>query len=265
MNLPAIPFPNKPLKLTKIAQNFAMTAFLGLLMLLGGAGIGWWQYGVAQDIYADHLISKNPQVLENADIDGECKTRKFAFTDCKATIRDQGKTYQKSFSFFDSSNDGYEVMAVADASNPNRVTLDLAIDKIGNRIGFLAFFVAVALLMLWAGIYILFVGLPRQRRAIAAFNAPGAQPWQTVAVATNKQGNKYAVELDGKTRNIVLQFGKNKPWVIGEHDDGLLLLGIAPKNGGIPVPLDQKLSAISGLGKAERQALIAHINQHFGG
>ncbi|MDO5091478.1 MAG: hypothetical protein Q4D61_08010 [Cardiobacteriaceae bacterium] len=264
MNLPALPFPNKPLKLTKITQNFAMMLFLGLLMLLGGAGIGWWQYGVAHDIYTDHQIGKNPQILENARIDGECKTRKFAFTDCKATIRDQGNTYKKSFAFFDFSKKDYEVMAVANASNPQQVSLDLAIDKIGNRIGFLAFFVAVALLMLWAGIYLFFIAMPRQRKIIAAFNAPGAQPWQPAAVAVNQQGNKYAVELDGQTRNIVLQFGKNKPWVIGEHDDGLLLLGIQPKNGGNPIPLDQKLSAISGLNKTERQNLIAHINQQFG-
>lgn len=263
MNLPTVTFPNKLLKLTKITQSFGLTTFLGLFMFLVAAGIGWWQYGSGQSIYADHQISKNPQVLENAKIEGECKTRKFAFTDCKVMIRDGGKTWQKRFSFFDFSKESYDVQAIAAANNPELVSVDLAIDKIGNRIAFLAFFALVALFALWAGFYILFVSLPRQRKVIAAFNQPDSQPWQLVSVATNKQGNKYEVDIDGTPRQIVLQFGKNKPWVLAGDGNGLELLGIAPKNGGNPVPLDQKLSAISGLDKAERQALIARIHQHY--
>lgn len=262
--LPSFQFPHKPLKLTKIAQSFAMQLFLGLAMLIGAAGIFWWQSGVVQEIYRDYQIGRNPQVLADADISGECETRKAVFTDCEVTIRDGGTTRKKEFMFFSAGSGDYSVQAVASADNPDWVTLDLAIDKIGNRSIFAAFFIAVALLMLWGGAYVLFAGIPRQRKVIAPFNEAHAQPWQFAEVHTVSNGNKYVVDIDGTPRKIVLNFGKNRPWVIGGDDKEPVLLGIAPKNGGNPVPLDQKLSSVSGLGKEERQALIAEIHRHYG-
>lgn len=265
MNLPALNFPDKNLKLNKITQKFSFLACMGLLCVLIFLGMAWWLKGMAQEIYADYRIGQNPQVLADARIDGECKTRKFAFTDCAVTIQAQGRTWQKSFAFFDFSNEGYQVEAVVAADNPDLVSIDLAVETLGNRALFFAFFAAVSLFALWAAYFMLFISLPRQRRVVAAFNQADARPWQVVPVTTFKQGQKYRVTLDGVQRDVVLQFNKVQPWVLEEGAEGPVLLGIAPQGGGNPVPLDQKLSAIEGLSKAERQHLIAQIQQQLGG
>lgn len=264
MSLPAVTFPAKPLKLSKITQKFSFLLLIGAACILLFLGMAWWLYGVGQGIYSDYRISGHHRVLADAQIDGQCKTRKFGMTDCRVTIRDQGRTWEQTFAFFDFSKQDYQVAAVISADNPDLASVDLALEKLGNRIGFFVFLALVALLALWAAYFLPFVSLPRQRRVVAAFNEADAQPWQMVSVPTWKQGHKYAVELDGVRRSVVLQFNKTRPWVLEEGPEGPVLLGIAPKNGGNPVPLDQKLSAIEGLDKAERQSLIAQINQHFG-
>ena len=45
-------------------------------------------------IYADYKIGQAYHAID-ADIKGECKTRKAIFTDCKATIRHDGHSVEK--------------------------------------------------------------------------------------------------------------------------------------------------------------------------
>ena len=113
-------------------------------------------------IYADYKIGQAYHAID-ADIKGECKTRKAIFTGCKATIRHDGHSVEKTFAFFDFTSGDYTVTAIAANDNPANITLDIAVDKIMNRAVFTLMFLAAVLLGLWHAFYGLLITLPRSR------------------------------------------------------------------------------------------------------
>ena len=102
------------------------------ILLLAAAGIAWWVANMGKAIYADYKIGQAYHAID-ADIKGECKIRKAIFTDCKATIRHDGHSVEKTFAFFDFTSGDYTVTAIAANDNPANITLDIAVDKIMNR------------------------------------------------------------------------------------------------------------------------------------
>ena len=66
------------------------------ILLLAAAGIAWWVANMGKAIYADYKIGQAYHAID-ADIKGECKTRKAIFTDCKATIHHDGHSVEKTF------------------------------------------------------------------------------------------------------------------------------------------------------------------------
>ena len=254
--------PGKRLKMKRIGVNNPVRAVIAaLFLLLVAAGIAWWVADMGKAIYADYKIGQAYHAID-ADIKGECKTRKAIFTGCKATIRHDGHTVEKTFAFFDFSSGDYTVTAIAANDNPANITLDIAVDKIMNRAVLALMFLAALLLCLWLALYGLFITLPRSRALLAGLNRKEAQPWQLTEIEANQKGDKivsYLVEHNGKTVKIGLNFGKASPWIVGDHDGSPLLLAFAPRDGGAAVPFDDELKSIGGLNKSERRAFIEKI------
>ena len=231
------------------------------ILLLAAAGIAWWVANMGKAIYADYKIGQAYHAID-ADIKGECKTRKAIFTDCKATIHHDGHSVEKTFAFFDFTSGDYTVTAIAANDNPANITLDIAVDKIMNRAVFALMFLAAVLLCLWLAFYGLLITLPRSRALLAGLNRKDAQPWQLTEIEATRKGDRatsYLAERNGKTVKIGLNFGKGSPWIVGGHDGNPLLLAFAPRDGGAAVPFDDKLKSIGGLNKSERRALIEKI------
>ena len=222
------------------------------ILLLAAAGIAWWVANMGKAIYADYKIGQAYHAID-ADIKGECKIRKAIFTDCKATIRHDGHSVEKTFAFFDFTSGDYTVTAIAANDNP---------DNILNRAVFALMFLAAVLLCLWLAFYGLLITLPRSRALLAGLNRKDAQPWQLTEIEANQKGDKivsYLAELNDKPTKISLNFGKASPWIVGDHDGSPLLLAFAPRDGGAAVPFDDELKSIGGLNKSERRALIEKI------
>ena len=255
--------PEKRLTMKRIGVNNPVRAVIAAsILLLAAAGIAWWVANMGKAIYADYKIGQAYHAID-ADIKGECKTRKAIFTDCKATIHHDGHSVEKTFAFFDFTSGDYTVTAIAANDNPANITLDIAVDKIMNRAVFALMFLAAVLLCLWLALYGLFITLPRSRALLAGLNRKEAQPWQLTEIEATRKGDRatsYLAEHNGKTVKIGLNFGKGSPWITGDNGDRLTLLAFAPKDGdGAPVPFDDQLKSIGGLNKNERRALIEQI------
>ena len=254
--------PEKRLTMKRIGINNPVRAVIAAsILLLAAAGIAWWVADMGKAIYADYKIGQAYHAID-ADIKGECKTRKAIFTDCKATIHHDGHSVEKTFAFFDFTSGDYTVTAIAANDNPANITLDIAVDKIMNRAVFALMFLAAVLLCLWLALYGLFITLPRSRALLAGLNRKEAQPWQLTEIEATRKGDRatsYLAERNGKTVKIGLNFGKGSPWIVGGHDGNPLLLAFAPRDGGAAVPFDDKLKSIGGLNKSERRALIEKI------
>ena len=265
-----LPFsmPVKPFKMRGIGPHRPIIMVLAALLVIlpVGAIFVAWQSHVATEIYQDYQIGQHA-VPVNARIDGECSTRKSIFTSCKTTITYRGHTVKKSFSFFGTGGDIY-ARAVADANDPSRLTLDVAVEKVGNRSMGVLLFGGLGLLMIGAAFYVALVRVPRYRRILAAINRPEAQPWQLVAVPCLSTGNAgkdavYQAEIDGKTHKIGLSFGKqeNRAWTFQTPSGQHYLLAFVPNSGGVPVALDRKLLAVAGLNKEEKSKLAAELKR----
>lgn len=259
-------FPAKPFTLRGIGPNRpGKMGMTGLFMLIVGVMFAVWQGMAAAEIYEDYQIGRNAVPVQ-ARIDGECSTRK-GFTNCKTTITHRNHTVEKSFSFFGGGGDIY-AGALADADDPSRLTLDVAVEKVGNRSFSVLLFGGLGLVLIGGGLFVLLVGVPRYRKILAAINRPEARPWQLVAVPCLRTANEgkdavYQAEIDGKTRKIGLGFGKkdNGAWTFDSPSGQTYLLAFQPNGGGVPVALDRKLTAVAGLDKAEKNRLAAELER----
>lgn len=261
--------PEKRLKMKRLfTQSPARIVFFVSIFLLVAAGSFLLGSQQAHEIYADYQIGRAYHVLENADISGQCETRKGIFTNCKATIRNGGKTWKKEFFFFDFSMEkDFTVQAIASDSNPDQVTLDLAAGKIMNRCLMALMFGATGLLCLWMALFALFITLPRVRTLLGGINRADAQPWQLVTVEASIKGSAirhYFTENNSATRKIPLGISKEIAWLLDVNGSAAHLLAFAPRDGGAAVPFDRKLKAIGGLSKSERVALIAELKRISG-
>lgn len=260
MEMPPIQLPEKPLKIKGMFDNsIKMMTFLVILMPFLALGMFWFSYKLGENIYSDYQISQDYRVLSEASISGQCKARKGFISDCDVTIHNGGQTWERSFAFFDVSGDDYVVQAIASNQNPNQVTLDLAVEKIGNRSILAAIIFLLALVLAWAAFYLPLVALPNYRKMFRGLNEDSAYPWRLEIIEADAKKGKplcfYPV-LDGKARKIAFVCNKTVPWVISSDKKTAKIFAFAPKNGGQAVPFDKELKHIVGLSKVEKQALL---------
>lgn len=266
----SLELPNKRLKMKGIfAASLPRTAFGILFAPIFAVSFFWWSYISGQEIYTDYQISRAHHVLPNADIEGSCKTRKAIFTTCTVSIRDGGKSWEKSFFFIDfGTEESFSVQAIASNSDPSQVTLDLAADKAVNRALLDAAIAAIGLFLVYFTLRALFVNLPRLLTLLRGLNRAEAQPWRLTTVDAAVKGDRlthFVADINGTARKINIDLGKKmEPWLLDVSGDTARLLAFAPADGGAAVPFDRKLKTIGGLSKSERQTLIAELERMTG-
>ena len=151
-------------------------------------------------------------------------------------------------------------MPIASDSEPNLVTIDLAVKSLTNRAIFIGIFFLIALATFLFGLRTLFVRLPRISKMLSMLNRAENKPWRLVALETNKDVNKYTTTLNGKSIEMSFNFTKNKPCLLTDINGNKHLLAIAAKNSDTAIPLDEQLMMLKGLKKKEREQLQQSLN-----
>lgn len=268
MTFPDNLLPARPLALKQSSLTLPRGyAFAWPIVLLLTGFLIYWQ---APDLWRDYQISQNPLLMENGQVlDGECKTRKGVFTDCKARISYvyQGKSYQgESHIFFVDAHSGdYETDIVISADHPEMATLSLGLEKFWNRV---ISFGALAGLMVLICLISVVLGV---RTSWARSHLPDPAPLKLVPVqvTTFKQSGRslfvtYADKIaDDRTKRVAYsKFGKGQePIIIGENGGHAVALAVRHGKTAYPVLLDAGLERVR-MTDEERAASLAALQAH---
>ena len=263
---PTLSLPGKSLQFKKIGDHSPATLlFMGICALLLGLAMVWAVKNMASSIYADHRLGSQPHhVLENARVEGECRTRLLILSSCRSIIRDGGKTWKKSFTFFDFSFSDLTVEAIASDADPTLVTLDIAAKKILNRSLFVALIAAVAALVCFAGLIVL-RRAAGHRALLAAINRSDAQPWRLVETEvemTDTNLMNIATSTDSTPAKVRATFNKIDAWIVSRTDKTARVLAVAPPTAGVSVPIDMAFECFTNLTDDEKNKLRQIVNQH---
>lgn len=257
------PLPNRPIKIiggTNSREWGAMPAAIFLLAL--GLGFLIWQLpGILRDL----SISQDPVVIYNSDVrNGDCDG-KMGLTFCQADISysHQGRSYESSvsMSFFDLSSTDYNVDVVISEKDPSLASVSLGIEKLSNRIIFLA----IIMLFFWG----LSVGAMIQHRRSGRIDKLLAQPGRLdlvpVGITEMEQVGKftkvkYEYEREASKRPGKMQTKFKKQDALILEDDNGNVFGLAAKHeaSDVPVLLDTGLERLE-LTPEERQSALNAI------
>ncbi|MHC5225214.1 hypothetical protein [Ignatzschineria sp. LJL83] len=86
------------------------------------------------NIPKDYTIRQDMVAVDTDYIHGHCSQYLRVFLNCDVDFKIENKTYNQHLTFLDFSKKIYEVNVYASRSNPDLMALDLAIDKLYNRI-----------------------------------------------------------------------------------------------------------------------------------
>lgn len=248
----------RPLQAKRFGYAAPSHVIFGIVFfLLFAAGIFWWQSIAIKDILQDkNMQASAVEVDASFDSKSKCESQYGVLTSCTVYMNWQGTEHKKSFYFFDFHSGDYSATPLASPEFPGQLTLDLAIDKIPSRFAVSGLICLFGVLFLGMACYGIFRRLPLVGKTLSALNQADNQPWQLVALPVNDKGNAF--QWQGK--KITFAFGKKKtPWFVQGADNRPYVLAIAPKNGGMPAPLDSELSVIGGIDKNERSQLRQNV------
>jgi len=216
----------------------------------------------APGIMRDWEISKNPTILRQAKVsNGKCKTRQGFITTCKVGVlfgeRGKQKRKQLEFTFVDFHTGDYSVEVIASADKPEMVSLDLAVDKLWNRI-------IVACLLLLAGLTFIIVEIiamakaTATRRAFRAFNNKVLIP---VPVEISKLSKNYGMhtaeysyDFKGRKRKLTTALRRQTPFFLSHRQDEKTALGVTDQYGEYVILMDEALTRLD-FTDTERQAI----------
>lgn len=183
---------------------------------------------------------------------------------------------------FFSTGDDYRVQAIRDKNQPDRITLDLAVDKLFSRILMSILWIVVGLFIIYANCRFLFSILPIASKMRQTINRTEAKPWRVALIKNvNPKQNMYAwieIERDGKMALFRIPINQKMTiWqeylfetdlLLSQNDEEIepgkpapYVICLIPNNGSMPVPLDTELSVLSGLKKPELAEWQAQIKQ----
>lgn len=247
----------------KVKQHGVSGTFvLFLCVFFGFALVVMVVHSNAPGIMRDWEISKNPTILKQSRVsNGKCKTHQGFFTTCEVGVsfetRGIRKREQLEFTFVDFHSGDYNVEVVASADKPDMVSLDLAVDKLWNRI-------IVACFLLLAGLAFIVIGIiamakaTAARRAFRAFNGKVLVP---VAVEVSKVSKNYGMhtaeynyDFKGKKRKAATALRHQTPFFLSNDQDEKTALGVTDQYGEYVILMDEALTRLD-FTDTERQAL----------
>lgn len=258
-------FPAREIKIKKhgLAHRL-LYPFLSIVFAFASIGVAFaWFPG----LYKDHLIMNDPVILEDANImDGQCRSKKMT-VNCKAGIvydyEGERRVKKVEFSFVSFSSGDYETDVVMQRSDPENVTLTLAIDEFWNRLAFdlglFAIMLAMAILFLVR--FIRITGSASAMKSAAALRFA----WAKITASKKHLGatNITYNPLDPvhKKKNIVSRFSKKEaPFMryVEAEDETYGIVAIHPQ-ASLPVLLDEKFERLE-LSSDEREAALKAVN-----
>ena len=264
MTFPTLKLPARPLTLKREAIATPVSYYFSIPILLAIAV--FMVVTEAPGILRDYRISKNPLVVEDGSIDGQCTTRKAIFTTCEVSLAYEhgGQRYDQDVEvmFVDMHSGDYETGLVIAADEPQLATISLGLDMLWNRIITLAVFATLlgggALIMLFLALRIL-----RVRRQLQQ-PAPLTPIHVEITGMDNKNRNlavTYADRLDErKTKRVAFtrfEAGE-EPIIVGENGSNLVALAVRHGDTSLPVLLDDRLQRID-MSEQERTDALAPL------
>ncbi|MUO80891.1 hypothetical protein GOZ80_10800 [Agrobacterium vitis] len=265
---PTLHLPNRPFSLASDAISIPRAYFWSPPIILALATfLLFWE---GPGVYRDFLISQNPVVVDDGDIqDGQCTTRKAILTDCKARLvyNVNGQSYDTKVEvmFVDFHVGDYETALVISADHPELATISLGLDKLWNRIITLAIF---TLALGGLGIGMIFLAL-RILRVKSQLRRPALlQPVPVEITAFDRKSNILSVTYNDKVasdktgRSAYTRMAQGaEPLIVGEANGNLLGLAVRHGNTALPVLLDDRLQRVA-LTDDERTAALAPFVNH---
>lgn len=216
------------------------------------------------DLLSDFAIRDAARPLAGATVEhGECRVHLLLMTSCEATLlaRRQGwpdLRRKVDYWFFDFHSGNYTTTVVADPSRPEKMTTDLALDKLGNRTATLLLLGPIDLFLAFFLVRYLFRTVRARRVVVRALSNQVLRP--TILRLDSRNNNTWMVSSLTPTGA-----GKSCEWVtkgmpIFMDQSQNLVLGVTAGDGTMCMPLDTKLSWID-LTDAERTQLLEMIGR----
>ncbi|MBC8717962.1 hypothetical protein [Ochrobactrum sp. Marseille-Q0166] len=262
--------PSRAIKIKKhgLAHRL-LYPFLSIVFIFAsiGVAVAWFP-----GLYKDHLIMNDPVVLEDASVnDGQCRSKKMT-VNCKAVIvydyDGERRVKPVEFSFVSLSSGDYETDVVMQRSDPENVTLTLAIDEFWNRLAFdLGLFaIMLAMAVLFLVRFIRIMGSASAMKSTAALRFA----WAKITASKKHLGatNVTYNPLDAthKKKNIVSRFSKNEaPFMryVEAEDETYGIVAIHPQ-ASLPVLLDENFERLE-LSSVERETALKGVNAKIAG
>ncbi len=236
-------FPSREFTLTQLRGDGGIirTSLLILVML---ALVIFFIFQIPNIVY-DYRIGQNA-VNVDAYIDGSCKTRLLIITDCHVNLQYQGHSVSHSFTFLGFNAGDIEVLPLADANDPSKLTVDVAVDNIELR-----FIIVIVLIALFLFCIIIFV---RNQLIISKLKksllSVGTKPLKLTAIPAkvvnvNRQIiATYKFNLDGKQISKSYSANKkNAPLTFNYEGNSYVFVVYDPQQN-IPYVLDLPLKRI---------------------
>lgn len=251
--------PSRTLKLSSAGDGGLFTQLImGLAGTLGAVALSYAVFTMTQGILKDRKMIDNYTIVETASVSGECSAKKF-ISSCDVEITNNGQTIERSFSFVDFSKDDHNVEIISQKDDPSNINVDLALNKMTNRILTVVGMLVIALIALFWGISV-FRAIPKKQRLKNLMNESANQPWEFVAIPAIVDTDEvtYSTEVDGQPMELALNFQGRKPIILEDSGEKVQVLGIKAKTQNTTVILDNKLKNID-FTKEEKKSLLAII------
>ncbi len=247
-------FPRRPLRLTPPRLGLRAWALALFCTLLFGGGLFLMVKEVVPGLQQDLAIRDSAEPIAGGRVvNGRCTTRMAVYTSCDVTLAYAPKGAElhrqdMHYVFVDAHFGDYEAAVMADPAEPEKLTTDLGLERMTNRLVTAAGVVLIGLALIIGSIW----GAMRTGGAYGAVaRGLSGRPLEPVLVDIQPgKGQSWLLHHDGKTIQWPVP-KKAVPFLVGE---GRALAVTTP--GGPIFPLDEKLRWID-LTEPERQALAA--------
>lgn len=239
----AAAFPDRPLALkAPIARRRGWFSACVLFLLCVGFA-AWASLSLLPTLVDDYALRNIAVPVNGRVLDGRCRSRFALLQDCEMTILSspmkkgiEPQRQKVSYLFVEPHIGDFEVQVMADPSRPDRLTTDMGLDHLTNRL-LTALGVGSALVALLIGGILLVRASGRASRAMANLSGRRLMP---VPVHVARDANGWQVRpVDGKAAVLWPVPRKAEPfWVDSAR---AIALGVTAPGGAL-FPLDRDLA-----------------------
>lgn len=207
----ATALPSRPLRVLRIGPS-PIKALLAGIGFLAFALVAIWM--AVQNLAPDYKIAAGPVPVNRGEVKGECTVRYIVFTGCTVNLHYtvDGRSYdmKRRFYWFDTSGGSYSASIVRSATQPELATIDIALERMWNRLAF-----ALAFILFFGAVGVMgLLGWRKTGRLHRHYPSGKSQPLRLVRVAVRQQMAEknrlysYTLEADGKKYNFGTNFTK---------------------------------------------------------